>query len=75
MFLLKKGWNVGFRAGSLRLSMLGDVLVVAWNERTVKSLNSWGMELVLGLNLLALDLGEIFIIFNIYGPYLNRIPF
>lgn len=50
-------------------------LAVGWNERTVKSLNSWGMESILGLNFSALELGEYFTIFNIYGPYLNRIPF
>ena len=48
-------------------------LAVEWNERSVKSLNLWGMESVLGLNFLALELGETFSIFNIYGPYLNRV--
>ena len=50
-------------------------LAIEWNERTVKALNLSGMESVLGLNFLALDLGVSFTIFNIYGPYLNRIPF
>ena len=50
-------------------------LRVRWNERTVKALNLWGMELVIGLKFLALDLEVSFTIFNIYGLYLNRIPY
>ena len=33
------------------------------------------MESVLGLNFLAMELGEAFNIFNIYGPYHDNIPF
>ena len=33
------------------------------------------MDSVLSLNFLALELGETFTLFNIYGPYNDRIPF
>ena len=41
----------------------------------MKLLNVWGMESVLGISIKALDLADTFDVINIYGPYLNRIPF
>ena len=69
--MLVFGWN--FETLDARGCSSG--LVVGWNDRTVKSLKSWGMESVLGINFLLLELRENFTILNIYGPYLNRIPF
>ena len=50
-------------------------LAIGWNSRSVKVLNVWGMESVLGISIKALDLVDTFDVINIYGPYLNRIPF
>jgi len=50
-------------------------LVVGWDERKVKVLNLWGMDSVLGMITSALDLEEVFMIMNIYGPYLDRVSF
>ena len=50
-------------------------LAIGWNTRCVKVLNVWGMESVLGISIKALDLLDTFDVVNIYGPYLNRIPF
>ena len=50
-------------------------LAISRNTRSVKVLNVWGMDSVLGITLKALDLVDSFDVINIYGPYLNRIPF
>ena len=41
----------------------------------MKVLNVWGMESILGISIKALDMVDTFDVINIYGPYLNRIPF
>ena len=50
-------------------------LEIGWNSRNIKVLNVWGMESVLGLTFKAMELGDIYNVVNIYGPYLNRISF
>ena len=50
-------------------------LAIGWNTRVVKVLNIWGMDSVLGMTFKGLDQGEPVDVFNVYGPYLNRIPF
>ena len=50
-------------------------LAMGWNTRVVKALNIWGMDSVLGMTLQGLDQGAPVDVFNIYGPYLNHIPF
>ena len=50
-------------------------LEIGWNAKNIKVLNVWGMELVLGLTFKAMELGDIYNVVNIYGPYLNRISF
>ena len=50
-------------------------LEVGWNLRTVKVTSFWGIESVLGLNVHALYSHTSFTMVNIYGPYLNRVPF
>ena len=50
-------------------------LEIGWNARNIKVLNVWGMESVLGLNFKAMELGDIYNVVKIYGPYLNRISF
>ena len=50
-------------------------LDIGWNTSCIKVLNVWGMDLVLGITIKALDLEDTFDVIDIYGPYLNRIPF
>jgi hypothetical protein len=50
-------------------------LTMGWNSQTVKATNCWGLESGLGLTLIVLGSGEVFKIFNIYGPYQDRVPF
>jgi exonuclease III len=50
-------------------------LVVGWNSKTVKILNSWGLDSCLGIELISVDLGMELHIFNIYGPYQDRVIF
>ena len=50
-------------------------LAMGWNTRVVKALNIWGMDFMLGMMLQGLDQGGPVDVFNIYGPYLNCIPF
>ena len=50
-------------------------LAMGWNTRVVKALNIWAMDCVLRMTLQGLDQGVPMDVFNIYGPYLNRIPF
>ena len=52
-----------------------ECLSIEWNVRNVKVLNIWGMESVLGMTFKALEHVDIFNVVNIYGPYLNMIPF
>ena len=50
-------------------------LAMGWDTCVVKALNIWGMESVLGMTVQGLDHGDPVDVFNIYGPYINRIPF
>ena len=70
-----EGWLLGWTFEMLDVRGRSGGLAVGWNERKIKPLNFWGMESVLGLNFQSLELGEAFNIFNIYGPYQDRIPF
>jgi hypothetical protein len=65
------GWS--FETLDVRGRFVG--LAIGWNDRSVKLHNSWGMDSVLGMQCSALDLGEALTVFNVYGPYLNWIPF
>ena len=50
-------------------------LEVGRNSRTVKLSNSQGLESCLGIEVFSIDLGMEIHIFNIYGPYQDRVPF
>jgi len=50
-------------------------LSLGWNTQTMKASNCWGMESSLGISMSMLELGEVFQILNIYGPYHNRFMF
>lgn len=68
-------WFSGRHFEALDVKGRSGGLAVGWDERSVKVLNLWGMESVLGMTVSALDLGEEFNIMNNYGPYQARIPF
>jgi len=50
-------------------------IATGWNPRTVKIVNVWGMDSVLGCSLFSSDIGEEITLLNIYGPYQDRVPF
>ena len=70
-----ESWFPGWIFETLDVRGHSGGLEIRWNERTIKALNPWGMESVLGLKFLALDLEVSFTIFNIYGLYINRMPY
>ena len=49
-------------------------LAVGWKLCAAKLINSWGMDSVLGVELLSVDLGTSITVINVYGPYVNRVP-
>ena len=50
-------------------------LAMEWKLCAAKLLNSWGMESILGAELLSVDLGTSISVINVYGPYVNQFPF
>ena len=68
-------WFGGWFFKTLDVIGCSGGLAIGWNTRSVKVLNVWGMDSVLGITIKALDLEDSFDVINIYGPYLNRIPF
>ena len=70
-----ENWFLGWDFTTLDVRGCSGVLEIGWNEKTVKALNLWGKESVLGINFQALALQTSFIVFNIYGLYLDMIPF
>ena len=70
-----ESWFPGWIFETVDVSGCSRGMEIGWSERNVKDLNLCGMESVPGLNLKDLELVVSFTIFNIYGPYLNRIPF
>ena len=70
-----ESWFTGWNFETLDIRGRSRGLAIGWNVRNVKVLNLWGMDSVLGLTFKALELVDTFTIFNVYGPYLNRIPF
>jgi hypothetical protein len=65
-----KHWNfIGVDANG----HLGD-LAIGWNQK-VKILNSWGFESGMGVEACHRELGEVFQILNVYGPYADHVQF
>jgi hypothetical protein len=50
-------------------------LVIGWNPKKIKLINSWVIEYGLGINFLSEDLGMELSTLNMYGPYQDQIPF
>ena len=70
-----ESWFLGWQFVTLDVRGRSGGLAMGWNTRTVKALNIWGLDSVLGMTLQGLEQGAPMDVFNIYGPYLNRIPF
>jgi hypothetical protein len=50
-------------------------LEIGWNTHTIKLKNSWEFDSGLGLEICSADLRMVLIVINVYGPYLERMPF
>ena len=70
-----ESWFLGWQFVTLDVRGRSGGLAMGWNTHMVKALNIWGLDFVLGMTLQGLDQGDPVDVFNIYGPYLNRIPF
>ena len=70
-----EGWFSRWNFETLDVRGSSGGLAIGWNDRNVKVLNLWGSELNIGIYCSDLVLGEFFTVCNVYGPYLNRIPF
>ena len=70
-----ESWFLGWKFVTLDVRGRSGGLAMGWNTRMVKALNIWGLDSVLGMTLQGLDQGAPMDVFNIYGPYLNHIPF
>ena len=70
-----ESWLVGWSFVTLDVRGRSGGLAVGWKLSTAKLLNSWGRDSVLGVELLSVDLGTQLSVINVYGPYLNRVPF
>jgi len=70
-----ESWLAGWSFVTLDVRGRSGGLAVGWNTREVKLINSWGVESVLGVEVLSIELGTQLSMLNIYGPYLNRVPF
>lgn len=68
-------WFLGWHFEALYVKGRSGGLAVRWDERRVKLLNIWGMDSIMGMTISALDIEEVFLIMNVYGPYLDRVPF
>ena len=70
-----ESWLGGWIFETLDVKGHSGGLEIGWNARIVSTLNVWGMDSVLGMSFRALEMVGTFDVVNIYGPYLNRIPF
>ena len=70
-----ESWFGGWCFETLDVRGRSGGLAIGWNIRSVKVLNVWGMDSVLGISIKALEHVDTFDVINIYGPYLNIIPF
>jgi len=70
-----ESWLGGWSFVTLDVRGRSGGLAVGWKLNVAKLITSWGMNSVLGVELLSSDLGSSITVINIYGPYVNRIPF
>ena len=70
-----ESWLTGWSFVTLDVRGRSGGLAVGWKLCAAKLINSWGMDSVLGVELLSVDLGTNISVINVYGPYVNRVPF
>ena len=70
-----ESWIPGWSFVSLDVRGRSGGLAVGWNNRRVKLNNAWGSEGVLGVEIFSEELGMSLSVVNVYGPYINRVPF
>ena len=70
-----ESWFFGWTFVTLDVRGRSRGLAMGWDSRVVRALNIWGMESVLGMTVQGLDHGDPIDVFNVYGLYINCIPF
>ena len=70
-----ESWFLDWQFVTLDVRGRSGGLAMGWNTHVVKALNIWGLDSVLGMTLQGLEQGASVDVVNIYGPYLNHIPF
>jgi len=70
-----ESWFTGWSFVTLDVRGRSGGLAVGWRTSALKVISAWGMESVLGVEVMSVELGISLLVINIYGPYLNRIPF
>ena len=70
-----ESWIPGWSFVTLDAKGRSGGLAVGWRISGVKLINSWGSEGVLGVVVFSEELGISFSVINVYGPYINRVPF
>ena len=70
-----ESWIPGWSFVTLDARGRSGGLAVGWKNRCVKLINSWGTEAVLGVEVFSEELGMSLLVINVYGPYINRVPF
>ena len=70
-----ESWLTGWYFVTLDVRGRSGGLDVGWKLCAAKLINSWGMDSVLGAELLSVDLGTSITVINVYGPYVNHVPF
>ena len=70
-----ESWIPGWSFVSLDARGRSGGLAVGWKNSRVKLINSWGSEVVLGVEIFSKELGISLSVVNVYGPYNNRVPF
>ena len=70
-----ESWLPGWSFVTLDARGRSGGLAVGWNNCRVKMINALGSEAVLGVEVCSEELGMSLLVINVYGPYINRVPF
>ena len=70
-----ESWLLGWSFLTLDARGRSGGLEVGWKTSSIQLINAWGSEAVLGIEVFVADLGISLNVVNVYGPYLNRVPF
>ena len=70
-----ESWLAGWSFVALDVRGQSGGMAMGWNSRVMNLQTAWGMESILGVELRSDDLGSCLKVINVYGPYLNRVPY